>query len=99
MKFMIEFNPPVDFKNEFEKRPDLQQKVGKAFENIKPVAGWFTWRYGFVIVEADNIDELDKKVTPINHLFKTDAKVSPAISLEEFPKLVAAMGVEAKKYE
>jgi len=31
-------------------------------------------------------------------LFKTDIKVSPTFSLDEFPKLVAGLGEEAKKY-
>jgi hypothetical protein len=37
--------------------------------------------------------------SPTLHLFKVDAKVSPALSLEEFPKLVATLGEVAKKYE
>jgi hypothetical protein len=99
MKFMIEFNPPVDFKNELETHPDMQKKVGAAMQTIKPVAGWFTYRYGFIIVEANTTEELTRKLAPILHLFKVDAKVSPAVSLEEFPKLVSTLGEEAKKYE
>ena len=99
MKFMIEFNPPVDFKNELENRPDMQKKVGAAMQAIKPIAGWFTFRYGFIIVEANTTEELTRKVAPILHLFKVDAKISPAIPLDEFPKVVATLGEEAKKYE
>ncbi|MGA8855676.1 MAG: hypothetical protein WB643_00770, partial [Candidatus Bathyarchaeia archaeon] len=73
--------------------------VGAAMQAIKPVAGWFTYRYGFIIVETNNAEELTRKVAPILHLFKVDAKVSPAFSLEEFPKVVATLGEEAKKYE
>lgn len=99
MKFMIEFNPPVDFKNELETHPEMQKKLGAAMQGIKPVAGWFTFRYGFIIVEANTAEELTRKVAPILHLFKVDAKVSPAFSLEEFPKVVSTLGEEAKKYE
>jgi hypothetical protein len=99
MKFMIEFNPPVDFKNELETHPDLQKNVGQAMGQIKPVAGWFTFRYGFMIVEANTTDELTRKVAPILHLFKADAKISPAISIENFPKVVATLGEEPKKCE
>jgi hypothetical protein len=99
MKFMIEFNPPVDLKNEFENSPAMQKKVGEAMGQIKPVAGWFTFRYGFIILEANTNDELTRKIAPILHLFKTDAKISPAFSIEDFPKLVATLGEEAKKFE
>ena len=98
MKFLIEFNPPVDVKNAFEKNPDLQKKAGEAIARMKPVSAWFTWRYGFFVVEANSASELDKMVGPICHLFKTDPKVSPAFGLDEFPKLVAELGEEAKKY-
>jgi len=99
MKFMIEFNPPVDFKNELEMRPDLQKKIGEAIGRIRPISGWFTWRYGFIIVEANTTDELNRKVAPILHLFKTDAKVSPAIPIEELGNIMSVLGEEAKKYE
>jgi hypothetical protein len=99
LKFMIESNPPVDFKNEFENRPDTQKELGAAMQAIKPVAGWFTYPYGFIIVEANTTEELTQKVAPILHLFKVDAKVSPAVPLEEFPKVVATLEEEAKKYE
>jgi hypothetical protein len=98
MKFLIEFNPPVEVKNDFEKSPKMQKKVGEYFENLKPLAAWFTFRYGFIIVEADSAEELTRKIGPLFHLFKLDIKVSPAYSLEEFPKLVASIGEEAKKY-
>lgn len=99
MKFMIEFNPPLDAKNEFEKSPSLQKKLGEAIALMKPLAAWFTFRYGFFIVEANSNEELNKKVAPFFYVFKTDIKVSPAFSLDEFPKLVAGLGEEAKKYE
>ncbi|HUK27498.1 MAG TPA: hypothetical protein VLV31_03665 [Candidatus Acidoferrales bacterium] len=96
---MIEINPPVDVKNQLETHPEMQKKIGEAMGNIRPVAAWFTWRYGFIIVEASTTEELNKKVGPLLHLFKADAKVSPTFSLEEFPKMVAALGEEAKKYQ
>jgi len=98
MKFLIEFNPPVDVKNNFERSPDLQKKAGEAIQRMNPLSAWFTYRYGFFVVEANSTDELNQKVAPFFYLFKTDPKVSPAFSLEEFPKVVAALGEEAKKY-
>jgi hypothetical protein len=98
MKFLIEFNPPVDVKNNFEKSPDQQKKVGEAVQRMKPLAGWFTYRYGFFVVEADSNEELSKKIAPFFYLFKSDPKVSPAFGLDEFAKLVASLGEEAKKY-
>lgn len=98
MKYLIEIYPPVDVKNNFEKSPDLQKKVGEAIQRMKPLTAWFTLRYGFFVVEADSNEELSKKVAPLFYLFKTDPKISPAFSLEEFPKLVATLGEEAKKY-
>jgi hypothetical protein len=98
MKFLIEFNPPIDVKNNFEKSPELQKKVGEAIERMKPLAGWFTYRCGFFVVEANSNEELNKKVALFFHLFKTDPRISPAFGLDEFPKLVAGLGEEAKKY-
>ena len=98
MKFLIEFNPTADVKNNFEKSPDLQKKAGEAIERMKPLAAWFTLRYGFFVVEANSNDELTRKVAPLLYLFKTDVKISPALGLDEFPKVVAALGEEAKKY-
>ncbi|MGA2627507.1 MAG: hypothetical protein ABSF63_10705 [Candidatus Bathyarchaeia archaeon] len=98
MKYLIEFNPPADVKNNFEKSTDLQKKAGEAIERMKPLAAWFTLRYGFFVIEANSNDELTKKVAPLLYLFKTDVKISPAFSLDEFPKLVASLGEEAKKY-
>jgi hypothetical protein len=98
MKYLIEFNPPADVKNNFEKSTDLQKKAGEAIERMKPLAAWFTLRYGFFVVEANSNDELTKKVAPLLYLFKTDVKISPAFGLDEFPKLVASLGEEAKKY-
>jgi len=97
-KYMIEFNPPVDVKNNFEKSPDLQKKMGEAIERMKPLAAWFTMRYGFFVVEANSSEELTRKAAPFFYLFKTDVKISPAFSLEEFPKVVSTLGEEAKKY-
>ena len=97
-KYMIEFNPPADVKNNFEKSPDLQKKMGEAIERMKPLAAWFTLRYGFFVVEANSSEELTRKAAPFLYLFKTDVKISPAFSLEEFPKVVSTLGEEAKKY-
>jgi len=98
MKFLIEVNPPSDVKNEMEKSADLQKKVGEAFQRMKPLAGWFTYRYGFIVVEAESTEDLNRKVAPLFHLFRTDVRISPAFSLEEFPKIVASIGEEAKRY-
>ena len=98
MKFLIEFNPPVDVKNNFEKSPDLQKKVGEAIMRMKPLSAWFTYRYGFFVVEADSNEELNKKIAPFFYLFETDPKVSPAFALDEFPQIVAGLGEEARKY-
>lgn len=98
MKFLIEFDPPVDVKNNFEKSPELQKKAGEAIERMKPLAGWFTLRQGFFVMDANSIEELVKKVAPFFYIFKTDPKISPALGLDEFPKVVAALGEEAKKY-
>ena len=98
MKFLIEVYPPSDVKNEMEKNADVQKKVGEAFQRMKPLAAWFTYRYGFIVVEAESNEDLNRKVAPLFHLFKTDIKISPAFSLEEFPKILASIGEEAKKY-
>jgi hypothetical protein len=98
MKFLVEFNPPAEMKNKFEKSPDLQKKMGEAIKRMKPLAAWFTLRYGFFVVEANSNDELTRKVAPVLYLFETDVKISPALGLDEFPKVVAALGEEAKKY-
>jgi len=98
MKYLVELNPPVEMKNEFEKTPELQKKVGEAFQRMKPLAAWFTYRYGFVVVEANSNEELNQKLAPLFHLFKSDVKVSPAFGLDEFPKIVAGIGEEVKKY-
>ncbi len=98
MKFLIEFNPPAEVKNAFEKDPDLQKKLGEAMERMKPLSAWFTLRRGFIVVETDSTEELAKMVAPFQQIFKVDPKISPAFSLEEFPKLVATLGEEAKKY-
>lgn len=89
MKFMIEFNPSAEVKNDFEKNPQAQKKLGELLGKAKPIAGWFTYRRGFFVVEANNPQELEWLVTGLNHTFKTDVVVSPAISLEEFGATVA----------
>ena len=99
MKYLVEFNPAAEVKNAFEKNPKMQKKIGQAMEAMKPLAAWFTMRYGFFVIEAETVEEIGRKTAAINHLFKTDVKVSPAFSADEFPKLVAAIGNEAKKYE
>ena len=98
MKYLIELDPPVEAKNDFEKNPGLQKKMGEAFERMKPLAAWFTYRRGFVVVEANSSDELNKKLAPLFYILKTDLKVSPAFGLDEFPKIVAGLGEEARKY-
>ena len=99
MRFLIEINPSAEVKNESEKRPDFQKKVEEAFERMKPLAAWYSFnRYGFIIVEAESNEELNNKVAPLWHLFKTDFKISPAFSRDEFRKLTAARGEQAKKY-
>ncbi len=98
MKFLVEFNPPVDAKNEFELNPELQKKLGEAIKKMEPLSAWFTLRRGFFVLEADSGEELGRKLAPIFHLFKTDVECSLAYSLEEFPKLVASIGEGAKKY-
>jgi hypothetical protein len=72
--------------------------MGEAMERMKPLAAWFTLRYGFFVVEANSNEELNRKLAPLFYLFKTDVKISPAFGLDEFPKMVAALGEEAKKY-
>ncbi len=79
MKFLVELYPPVDVKNNFEKSPDLQKKVGEAIDRMKPLSAWFTLRYGFFVVEANSSDELTRKVAPLFYLFKTDPKISPSV--------------------
>ena len=61
MKFLVEFNPPIDMKNDMEKSPELQKKVGEAIERMKPLAAWFTLRYGFFVVDVNSYDELTRK--------------------------------------
>jgi hypothetical protein len=98
MKFLVEFNPPVEAKNDFEKNPELQKKVMEAMERMKPLAGWFTLRRGFFVFEADSVEELTRKTAVFFYAFKTDPVISPAISIEEFGKVVGFLGEEAKKF-
>ena len=98
MKFLISFDPPAEAKNEFEKNPSLQKKLAEHMQKIKPIAGWFTWRYGFIVVEANSWEEVGKIVSPLNHVFKMDVKVGPAISLEEFGKAVQIAGEAVKDF-
>jgi len=65
MKFLISFDPPAEAKNDFKKNPTLQKKLAEHMDKIKPIAGWFSWRYGFIVVEADSWDELGKIVSPL----------------------------------
>jgi hypothetical protein len=90
LKYLVELSPPPEMKKEFEKTPDLQKKVGETFQRMKPLAAWFTHRYGFVVVEANSNDELNTKLAPLVHLFRADVKASPAFDLDEFPKIVGA---------
>jgi hypothetical protein len=99
MKFLLEFNPPTEAKNEFEKSPELQKKVMEAIEKMKPEAAWFTLRRGFFVFEANTTEELTRKTAVFFHLFKTDPIISPAISMEEFGKVVGFLGEEAKKFQ
>ncbi len=98
MKFLVEFNPPVEAKNEFEKNPESQKKVMEALERMKPLAGWFTLRRGFFVFEADSVEEITRKVAVFYYIFKTDPVISPAISMEDFGKVVGYLGEEAKRY-
>ena len=98
MKFLIYFDPLPGVKNAFEKSPKLQKQLGDHMASIKPVAGWFTWRHGFVVVEANSWEEIGKIITPLNHVFKMDVKVDPAISLEEFGKAIQIAAEVAKEY-
>ena len=75
MKFLIELYPPSDVKNEMEKSADIQKKVGEALQRMKPLAAWFTYRYGFIVVEAESVEDLNRKVAPLFHLFRTDIKI------------------------
>ena len=76
--------------------------IGKLFLDRWPIGlsveDCSTYRYGFFVMEAGSNEELNQKVAPFFYLFKTDLKVSPAFGLDEFPKLVAGLGEEAKKY-
>ncbi len=98
MRFLVELDPPAEVKNDFELNPEWQKKVGEAIERMEPVSAWFTLRHGFFVLEVDSGEELSRKLAPLFHLFKTDLQIAPAYSLKEFPKLVAGIGEEAKKY-
>lgn len=97
MKFLLEFNPPTEAKNDFEKNPELQQKMMQALERMKPVAGWFTLRRGFFVFEAESTEDLTRKVAPFYFIFKTDPVISPAISMDEFRKVISILGEEGNK--
>lgn len=98
MKFLVEFNPPVEAKNEFEKNPDAQKKVMEALERMKPLAAWFTLRRGFFVFEADSVEEVTRKTAVFYYIFKTDPVIAPAISMDEFGKVVGYLAEESKKY-
>ncbi len=98
MKFLISFDPPAEAKNEFEKNSKLQKQLADHIAKLKPVAGWFSWRYGFLVVEANTTEELGKVITPFNHVFKMDVRIGPAISLEEFGKAVQTAAEASREY-
>ncbi|MGP8124448.1 MAG: hypothetical protein ACLQEQ_01055 [Nitrososphaerales archaeon] len=99
MKFLIEFNPPVEVKNELDRSPAMQAKLGEAIQSMKPIAGWFTFRRGFFVVEANSMEELGKKAAPFFYMFKEDPIISPAFGLDEFAKLLSMFAGEAKKLQ
>ena len=98
MKFLISFDPPAEVKNEFEKNPTLQKKLAEHMQKIKPLAGWFSWRHGFIVVEANSWEDIGKIISPLNHVFRMDVRVDPAISLEEFGKAVQIAAAAAREY-
>ena len=98
MKFLISFDPPAEVKNEFEKNPTLQKKLAEHMQKMKPVAGWFSWRHGFIVVEANSWEDIGKIISPLNHVFRMDVRVDPAISLEEFGKAVQIAAAAAREY-
>jgi hypothetical protein len=97
MKFLVEFNPTPEVKNAFEKNPEAQKKLGELLQKAKPIAGWFTYRRGFFVIEANNPQDLEWLITGLNHGFKTDVAVSPAISLEEFGATIGRISEIAKQ--
>ena len=98
MKYLISLDPPAEAKNQFEKNPKLQKQLADHLAKVKPVAGWFSWRYGFLVVEANTTEELGKIITPINHIFQMDVRVGPAIPLEEFGKAIQAAAEASQGY-
>ena len=98
MKFLIELNPSAETKNEFEKSPEKQKKFQEFMQNLRPLAAWFSYRFGFLVVEANSNEELVKAIFPLDHLFKTDVKVSPVLSMEDFAKVLPLVGEIAQKY-
>jgi hypothetical protein len=99
MKYLIEFNPPVEVKNEVETNPALLKKMTEAVERMKPLAAWFTFRRGYFVLEAESIEELTRKTAAFFFIWKTDPVISPAISMEEFGKVIGILGEEGKKYQ
>src|SRR5262245_61419089 len=97
MKFLLEFNPSAEAKNNFEKDADLQKKMMDSMQKMKPLAGWFTLRRGFFVFEAESVEEVTRKVAPFYYIFKTDPVISPAVSIEEFQKVVTILGEEGRK--
>jgi hypothetical protein len=98
MKFLISFDPPAEVKNEFERNPTLQKKLGEHMQKLKPIAGWFSWRYGFLVVEANSWEEIGRIISPFNQVFKMDVKVGPAIPFEEFGKAVQIASEAANQF-
>lgn len=98
MKFLIEFNPSAEVKNQFEKNPEAQKKLGDLLGKAKPIAGWFTYRRGFFVVEANSPQDLEWLSTGLNHTFKTDVVISPAVSLDEFGNTIRRISEIAKQF-
>ena len=98
MKFLISIDPPAEAKNAFEKNPTLQKKLTEHMQKIKPIAAWFTWRHGFMVVEANSWEEIGKIVSPLNHVFKMDVKVGPAFPGEDFGKAIQVASEAVKEF-
>jgi hypothetical protein len=48
-------------------------------------------------VEANSAEELTRKTAPLFYIFKIDPVISPAISMEEFGKVLDILGEEGRK--
>ncbi|NIM45494.1 MAG: hypothetical protein GTN80_07605 [Nitrososphaeria archaeon] len=93
MRFVIQFELPVEVGNAFEKDPKFLEILAQWLEQLKPEAAYFSSsrRYVIVISEAESHEELSKLLVPIWHTFKVYPQVEPVITAEEakavFPKL------------